>query len=111
MGIEQLLTELPGSKRARPRDRHAVILRDQLPACIQQMGEDFSIQRGVIGKRAPDEDEVKPTPTHRPQPFQFGHLTEACTDRALVLQKGLVVLAGAAAELRHSEQLASFLGV
>jgi branched-chain amino acid transport system ATP-binding protein len=32
-------------------------------------------------------------------------------DRALVLQKGQVVLAGTAAELRESEQLASFLGV
>ena len=32
-------------------------------------------------------------------------------DRAVVLQKGLVVLAGASAELRGSEQLASFLGV
>ena len=35
----------------------------------------------------------------------------ANADRALVLQKGQVVLAGDAAELRHSEQLASFLGV
>jgi branched-chain amino acid transport system ATP-binding protein len=32
-------------------------------------------------------------------------------DRALVLQKGQVVLAGTAAELRESQQLASFLGV
>jgi branched-chain amino acid transport system ATP-binding protein len=35
----------------------------------------------------------------------------AQSDRAVVLQKGLVVLAGASAELRDSEQLASFLGV
>jgi branched-chain amino acid transport system ATP-binding protein len=32
-------------------------------------------------------------------------------DRAVVLQKGLVVLAGESSQLRHSEQLASFLGV
>jgi branched-chain amino acid transport system ATP-binding protein len=32
-------------------------------------------------------------------------------DRAVVLQKGLVVLAGASADLRGSEQLASYLGV
>jgi branched-chain amino acid transport system ATP-binding protein len=35
----------------------------------------------------------------------------AQSDRALVLQKGQVVLAGASAELRGSAQLASFLGV
>jgi len=35
----------------------------------------------------------------------------AQSDRALVLQKGQVVLAGASAELRRSEQLSSFLGV
>jgi branched-chain amino acid transport system ATP-binding protein len=35
----------------------------------------------------------------------------AQSDQALVLQKGQVVLAGAAATLRDSEQLASFLGV
>jgi branched-chain amino acid transport system ATP-binding protein len=35
----------------------------------------------------------------------------AQSDRALVLQKGQVVLAGASAELRGSTQLASFLGV
>jgi branched-chain amino acid transport system ATP-binding protein len=35
----------------------------------------------------------------------------AQSDRAVVLQKGQVVLAGASAELRSSEQLASFLGV
>jgi branched-chain amino acid transport system ATP-binding protein len=33
------------------------------------------------------------------------------SDRAVVLQKGLVVLAGASSELRESQQLASFLGV
>jgi len=35
----------------------------------------------------------------------------AQSDRAIVLQKGQVVLAGASATLRQSEQLASFLGV
>jgi branched-chain amino acid transport system ATP-binding protein len=35
----------------------------------------------------------------------------AQSDHALVLQKGQVVLAGASAELRASEQLASFLGI
>jgi branched-chain amino acid transport system ATP-binding protein len=35
----------------------------------------------------------------------------AQSDRALVLQKGQVVLAGASAELRDSPQLASYLGV
>jgi branched-chain amino acid transport system ATP-binding protein len=35
----------------------------------------------------------------------------AQSDRAVVLQKGQVVLAGASAELRGSAQLASFLGV
>jgi branched-chain amino acid transport system ATP-binding protein len=35
----------------------------------------------------------------------------AQSDRALVLQKGQVVLAGASAQLRGSEQLSSFLGV
>jgi branched-chain amino acid transport system ATP-binding protein len=35
----------------------------------------------------------------------------AQSDRAVVLQKGLVVLAGASSELRASQQLASFLGV
>ena len=35
----------------------------------------------------------------------------AQSDQALVLQKGLVVLAGPSARLRDSEQLASFLGV
>jgi branched-chain amino acid transport system ATP-binding protein len=35
----------------------------------------------------------------------------AQSDRAVVLQKGQVVLAGASAELRSSAQLASFLGV
>jgi branched-chain amino acid transport system ATP-binding protein len=35
----------------------------------------------------------------------------AQTDRAVVLQKGEVVLAGDSAALRGSEQLASFLGV
>ena len=35
----------------------------------------------------------------------------ANADRAVVLQKGQVVLAGEAAELRRSDQLASFLGV
>jgi branched-chain amino acid transport system ATP-binding protein len=35
----------------------------------------------------------------------------AQSDRAIVLQKGQVVLAGASDALRHSEQLASFLGV
>ena len=35
----------------------------------------------------------------------------ARADRALVLQKGAVVLAGAAAELRESADLASYLGV
>jgi branched-chain amino acid transport system ATP-binding protein len=35
----------------------------------------------------------------------------AQSDRAVVLQKGLVVLAGEAAALRQSDQLASFLGV
>ena len=35
----------------------------------------------------------------------------AQSDRAVVLQKGQVVLAGASADLRASEQLASFLGV
>jgi branched-chain amino acid transport system ATP-binding protein len=35
----------------------------------------------------------------------------AQSDRAVVLQKGQVVLAGASATLRQSEQLASFLGV
>jgi branched-chain amino acid transport system ATP-binding protein len=35
----------------------------------------------------------------------------AQSDRALVLQKGQVVLAGASAALRDSDQLASFLGV
>jgi len=35
----------------------------------------------------------------------------AQSDRAVVLQKGQVVLAGASAALRQSEQLASFLGV
>jgi branched-chain amino acid transport system ATP-binding protein len=35
----------------------------------------------------------------------------AQSDRALVLQKGQVVLAGESAQLRQSEQLASFLGV
>jgi branched-chain amino acid transport system ATP-binding protein len=35
----------------------------------------------------------------------------AQSDRALVLQKGLVVLTGPSARLRDSEQLASFLGV
>ena len=33
------------------------------------------------------------------------------SDRALVLQKGQVVLAGTSAELRDSPQLASYLGV
>jgi ABC-type branched-subunit amino acid transport system ATPase component len=33
------------------------------------------------------------------------------SDRALVLQKGQVVLAGASSDLRASDQLASFLGV
>ena len=35
----------------------------------------------------------------------------AQSDRAVVLQKGLVVLAGASSKLRDSQQLASFLGV
>jgi branched-chain amino acid transport system ATP-binding protein len=35
----------------------------------------------------------------------------AQSDRALVIQKGQVVLAGASAQLRASEQLSSFLGV
>jgi branched-chain amino acid transport system ATP-binding protein len=35
----------------------------------------------------------------------------AHSDRALVLQKGEVVLSGAASELGHSEKLAAFLGV
>jgi branched-chain amino acid transport system ATP-binding protein len=35
----------------------------------------------------------------------------AQSDRAVVLQKGLVVLAGASSELRDGQQLASFLGV
>jgi branched-chain amino acid transport system ATP-binding protein len=35
----------------------------------------------------------------------------AQSDRALVLQKGQVVLAGASSQLRASDQLASFLGV
>jgi branched-chain amino acid transport system ATP-binding protein len=35
----------------------------------------------------------------------------AQSDRALVLQKGQVVLAGTSAELRDSPQLASYLGV
>jgi branched-chain amino acid transport system ATP-binding protein len=35
----------------------------------------------------------------------------AQSDRALVLQKGQMVLDGASSELRHSQQLASFLGV
>ena len=35
----------------------------------------------------------------------------AQSDRALVVQKGQVVLAGESAQLRHSQQLASFLGV
>jgi branched-chain amino acid transport system ATP-binding protein len=35
----------------------------------------------------------------------------AQSDRAVVLQKGQVVLAGASSELRESQQLASFLGV
>jgi branched-chain amino acid transport system ATP-binding protein len=35
----------------------------------------------------------------------------AQSDRVMVLQKGVVVLAGASADLRESQQLASFLGV
>jgi branched-chain amino acid transport system ATP-binding protein len=35
----------------------------------------------------------------------------AQADRAVVMQKGRVVLAGAADELRHSDRLASFLGI
>jgi branched-chain amino acid transport system ATP-binding protein len=35
----------------------------------------------------------------------------AQSDRALVLQKGQVVLAGHSAELRDSPQLSSYLGV
>ena len=39
------------------------------------------------------------------------HKVLASSDHALVLQKGSVVLAGAAASLRQSDELASFLGV
>ena len=35
----------------------------------------------------------------------------AHTDQAVVMEKGRIVLAGAAAELRHGEALAGFLGL